>query len=240
MKCISCTAEIPPAWINAIQSNVCPGCGGAIMDEASKELLDELRSAMEKMPNDPEGLAGWLLSNYRLHKIGDAEPTGFHRARPAREDIPDGLKIADNPKSIFLKRAGMARELDRRQQSLADIAQHNNNVGDEAVDGTVSVDMDEIDEYQGLDEYEALALAQQKSGTGLAKNTLQNNSVFIKGDGPPVTSVEAEAIAQALGQSLPSPDHDLPEALQVDRHKRLKAQHDLGSGGKPGAFSRGS
>ena len=62
MKCMSCMAEIPPAWVNAIQRNECPGCGKAIMDEASKELLDELRSAMESMPNDPEGLAGWLLS----------------------------------------------------------------------------------------------------------------------------------------------------------------------------------
>jgi len=109
-------------------------------------------------------------------------------------------------------------------------------------EGTVSVDLDEVDEHEGLDEYEALALAQSKSAVGgsSARKALHNNSLLIQGEGPPVTSVEAEAIAQALGQQMPAPQDDLPPALQADRHKRLRAQHDLASGGKPGAFSRGS
>jgi len=238
MQCMNCSGDIPPQWVNAIQKNECPGCGEAIMDEASKELLDELRSAMERMPNDPEGLAGWLLSNYRLRKVGDAEPTDFHRARPAQPERFDNLKIADNPKNVFLHRAGMTRELARRQQTLSEIASHINDVGD----GTVSVDLEEVDEYEGLDEYEALALAQSNSAVGgsSARKALHNNALLIQGEGPPVTSVEAEAIAQALGQQMPAPQDDLPPALQADRHKRLRAQHDLASGGKPGAFSRGS
>ena len=78
MKCMSCNADIPPQWVSCINENKCPGCGGSIMNLAEKELLVELREAMGKMPNDPEGLAGWLLTNYRLEKIGTAEPTNFH------------------------------------------------------------------------------------------------------------------------------------------------------------------
>lgn len=79
MKCMSCNAEVPPAWVHAINSNVCPGCGGSIMDNESQMILAEVRDAMNQMPNNPEGLAGWLLSNYKLVKVGDSEPTEFHQ-----------------------------------------------------------------------------------------------------------------------------------------------------------------
>ena len=71
MFCEQCKIEIPPAWKLVIIKNECPACGEKIMSDASKQLLDELKEAMSKMPNDPEGLAGWLLSNYKLVKIGD-------------------------------------------------------------------------------------------------------------------------------------------------------------------------
>ncbi len=100
MKCNSCTAEIPPAFVNAIAKNECPGCGEAIMTASDKELMDELKEAMARMPNDPEGLAGWLLSNYSLHKIGSAEPTEFHRKKSAQPKNNKNL-------SAFLQRAGV-------------------------------------------------------------------------------------------------------------------------------------
>ena len=79
MFCENCKVEIPPAWVVIIAKNECPACGKEIMSSKTKELMDELSSAMQKMPNDPEGVAGWLLSNYRFEKIGAAEPTEmFH------------------------------------------------------------------------------------------------------------------------------------------------------------------
>jgi len=240
MQCMSCKADIPPAWVNAIQRNECPGCGGPIMDESSKELLDELRTAMEEMPNDPEGLAGWLLSHYKLHKIGSAEPTEFHRQQPAQQQQQQfpGLKVAENPKSVFLQRAGMGRELDRRKQTLAEIAQQVNEAGE--ADGTVAVDLDEVDEAEGLDEYEAVALAQSQQAQGAsAKNVLHNNSLLIQGDGPPPTSVETEMLSQELGRDAPVDDGtNMHPALQADRMKRLQAQKDVAAGGKVGKIRR--
>ncbi len=66
MRCMSCNADIPPEWKAAINRNICPGCDGPIMNESVQGLLEELRTAMKEMPNDPEGLAGWLLSNYEM------------------------------------------------------------------------------------------------------------------------------------------------------------------------------
>lgn len=74
MKCMSCGAPILPEFKAAITNNICPACGGELLNEATIEMLDELKAAFEKMPNDPEGLAGWLLSNYEMKKIGTAEP----------------------------------------------------------------------------------------------------------------------------------------------------------------------
>jgi len=81
MKCQSCGCDVPPAFVHAIKQNICAGCGGSIMDESSVELMSGLATAMEKMEYDPQGIAGWLLSNYRLEKVGDGEPTGFHKIR---------------------------------------------------------------------------------------------------------------------------------------------------------------
>ena len=82
MKCMSCNVDIPPTFKNSIQNNLCPSCGGAIMSDAAIELLDEIKEALSKMPNDPEGLAGWLLSNYEMRKIGSAEPVQFFNQKP--------------------------------------------------------------------------------------------------------------------------------------------------------------
>jgi len=74
MKCRNCEAEIPPTFVKSIQENTCPACGEAIQSEEDLELLAELTSAMERMPNNPQGIAGWLVSNYKFVKIGDAKP----------------------------------------------------------------------------------------------------------------------------------------------------------------------
>lgn len=69
MKCTSCLVEIPPTFLAAIRSGVCPSCNGQIMPPESKQIYDDIRLKMSQMPNDPDGLAGWLLSNYYLDKI---------------------------------------------------------------------------------------------------------------------------------------------------------------------------
>lgn len=71
---MNCGVDILPSYVGAIKSNQCPGCLGQIYNDATKQLMEELADAMAKMPNDPQGIAGWLLSNYRFQKIGDGKP----------------------------------------------------------------------------------------------------------------------------------------------------------------------
>ena len=74
MRCMNCNADIPPEWVGALKANSCPSCLGQIYNDATQELMQELALAMERMPHDPQGIAGWLLSNYQFRKIGDGKP----------------------------------------------------------------------------------------------------------------------------------------------------------------------
>jgi len=217
MFCQNCNTEIPPAWKRMIIKNECPACGEPIMSEQSKQLLDELKEAMERMPNDPEGLAGWLLSNYRLQKIGDAQPTDFHGKRVSQanqQDVPNNLKTANNPIKEWLDRAGVSKDLEKRK-NLQAIANYINSNAEEGEEEEVN------------------------AGQPLAKNVLENNSVFMPGDdSPPMSPHEMSAIAEALSKEELDPDN-IPKALQAARMQKLQNQKAALNGGGKGSFRRG-
>lgn len=68
MKCNSCQAEIDPKWSHAINNNICPWCGSAIMEEYLKSLFATLRETMEHLQTYPEQLNDWMLSNHQFIK----------------------------------------------------------------------------------------------------------------------------------------------------------------------------
>jgi Zn-finger nucleic acid-binding protein len=109
MLCANCNVNIPPEWKAAVRLNSCPSCGNAIMNDAMQTLLEEIRDALKQMPNDPEGLAGWLLSNYQLVKIGDGKPVlefyGEKRNRNPKQE--KYKKDSENLLEQFEKKAGL-------------------------------------------------------------------------------------------------------------------------------------
>lgn len=260
MKCITCQADIPPAWVNAINKNECPGCGGIIMDDSAKELLIQLREAMAKMPNDPEGLAGWLMSTYDLFPKGTIEPTTFHRKptsqigqEGADPSAQQGLRWANTPTNQFMKRAGADKVL--KDPKLAAIAQAINNIN--SVDGQmyggppepelndINAEEQDLIEQQRIAQMAAKARAQGRKLT--MKEVLANeaNSVEFNlgGDTRPLSEAETELVKHLVGGSDSSdPDMDglqnLPPVLQADRLKRLAAQRELRFGGSAGLIKR--
>ena len=102
INCMSCEIEIPPMWKTCLAENKCPSCGKEIMDNALQELIAGLSEALEKMPNNPQGIACWLVSNYKLNKIGDYEPPQFHEPKSTQQ-VP--LEIRQQKLNEFFKRA---------------------------------------------------------------------------------------------------------------------------------------
>lgn len=77
MKCISCEAEINPKFKHAIERNICPFCGGSIMEELLKTLLVSLGETMQKMQRYPDQLDDWLFSNYNYLKTDSPQLINF-------------------------------------------------------------------------------------------------------------------------------------------------------------------
>ena len=150
MRCVSCGEDIPPKWVAVIEKNICPSCDGPIMTNDAIQLRDELADALAKMPNDPQGITGWILSNYKVQKIGIAEPVDkFNRpgAVPnSPPQVPDGpqfkeFKIATSPYDEYLSRTDMKNKVqetksvvrskqDRMAQMAANIAAVQDPYGD--------------------------------------------------------------------------------------------------------------
>lgn len=234
MRCMSCGANIPPEWVNALQSNICPGCGKNIMSTETKEFLDELSSALERMPNDPQGVAGWLLSNYRFQKMGSCEPVEkFHRtgssdSRTDDKPIKEYSPIAKDPTTAKLIQK--SKELASKNPKMAQYANLIQSVKDpyeeediEETEQSFDVSSDDEKAYeelkaQGLDPFSGGNLSAMASPTAVV------NSLIAE------TGGKAE-IERLLEQSVEG-----KRILALEQMKKEKAQEALSSGG--GLFRR--
>lgn len=223
MKCITCTAEIPANWSYALNNNLCPSCGGPIMDEDSKSLLHELRDAMAKMPNDPEGLAGWLLSNYRLTKIGTAEPMDFYKKNSNKNS---SFRTNENPVEKLLKRAGVDKQV-AKQKKLAALAQHINET-ELSDDQYGDLEVTDNDEDLSTDNEDFKPL--NKVSSAIAKNSAS----LID---PNINPLDSDSMQEAI-QAVASMGSQDPNILNLQRMQRLKRQQELDTMGVVGKIKR--
>jgi len=255
MRCMSCGANIPPEWVMAIQSNQCPGCGNEIMDEKTQELLKELSEAMDKMPNDPQGVAGWLISNYRFMKMGSGEPVEkFHRKGSGAGDVDTGNLKVDPSFDKFMKNSDGA-QIASRSAELAErfkgakggfaemgamIAEAGDPYGDTTtsdIDVSSSGPNDDDTNFmqqlhaQGINPFaasEGAAIAAAGAGSGDLYQAIDPGEVTnLMKDPDAPSKVEKELAMSSDGQ----------KHLQREQFKKLKAQ-DAVSGGGGGAFRR--
>ncbi len=250
MRCMSCGADIPPQWVKAIETNSCPGCGGEIMGSATQDLLKELTNAMTQMPNDPQGIAGWLLSNYRFQKIGSAEPVEkFHRKGGGGGKSSEGfdesnLKV-DPTYNQFIKRNEAENLVARGEQlaklkhggnsQLAEFASMIQDVGDPyGDDTTVNTSNDappDIEDQRTMMELASAGINPFAGAVGgitdmsQAINPRDVQNLLTKEQNGPLKE-EIELQQTPAGRAF----------LQRDQFKRLKAQDAISGGG--GSFRR--
>jgi hypothetical protein len=137
----------------ALAANSCAACGGTIFDEESKILMEELKLVINQMPNDPDGLAGWLLSNYHLEKIDpekEVEPAKFYYPKQGKKqklksqkltkqqqfynqnfdpeiDDEDEEQETDTSENPFFQQAGLNRSAQETQAILKKAKQKQGN-----------------------------------------------------------------------------------------------------------------
>lgn len=219
MNCITCQAAIPPAWKSAIANNLCPACGQQIYNDETKELIDGLASALAQMPNDPQGLAGWLLSNYEMRKVGDGEPTTrFFGVRSQKspkapgggETSSEGEALLPHEKLQHFKKASGASNIMDRTEELRKIVHE--------VQGDDEVEEEEIDpeEQEANDPYVQTAL-----------------EVMKKGGSKKVNKAQVAEISQQIESALEN-----NKTLNLQRLERLAKQEELSVMGSVGKIKR--
>lgn len=237
IKCKNCNAEIPPAFVHAIQSGICAGCGSELFSSEDKELLAELTEAMEKMPNNPAGIAGWLLSNYRFQKIGDAVPTEkFHDGsdRKQQSNVPN-FKVADNPVQQMLARTGYQKQIQQTQSKVhgdnkfQQMAQEIASIGEDAMYGNTNEEPDN-EEYFDEDEGVVIERGPKKSRALVTGSNLVDSTV------PPLSPEEIKALSTY--SEVQQDEESAHRVLQMQRMKRLKAQQGVATGSGQGSFRR--
>jgi Zn-finger nucleic acid-binding protein len=243
MECRSCGANIPPEWVHAIQANICPGCGGEIMDSSTEELLKELSDAMERMPNDPQGVAGWLLSNYRFQKVGEAKPTErFHR-KVSHEFDESKIKI-DPDHERFLKRTDVYNKIKTQSPAIQKAKQAKNGKIAQlaqaisgAPDPYSDVLNDESDEDISSDEQNAYEEMKKAGLDPFAETANPLMADFSQ----PISMDDFGLSDDTDGELLPqerilASTSEGVAVLQKNRLKRIKAQDAFQNGG--GVFTR--
>ncbi len=142
MDCKSCGIEIPPVWVVALKSNICPSCGGEIMSSELQELITGLTEAMGKMPENPQGIACWLVSNYKLSKVNSYEPPEFKQQKKAVKPIQQNQLPKDTSSTEdFFLRANVDLAKLKNKKAPSPIKE----IDDEDFPNEPIGDMDEVD-----------------------------------------------------------------------------------------------
>lgn len=234
MKCISCQAAIPAEWVACIQSNSCPGCGGEIMDSSNKELLDELTAAMERMPNNPQGIVGWIMSNYKLIKIGDAVPAEKFHVK--------GQKESSQQPNKFLQRTNAYKNIEATQNKtnskLAVMAEAiaNGNIENEMY-GSGSSEIkapEEIYEEESVEEIENVPVQYQTQALERPSRALMTDAQLVD---PKIQLSQEELNAAYLlaggagSEDFISDNPIVNKEMHQQRMKRVLSQQNFESGG---------
>lgn len=222
--CITCNADIPASWVAALNSGICPGCGGPIYSEEHQNLLEELKAAIQEMEKaDIESIVGWLLSNYRMTKIGDAKPTEFHRAKQNQpnaagpDDPMPNLKQADNLLAENLKRAGMTQKSVDKMSQIRELVNHiNKKAGGENED----VEMYPIEETAEYEDYEQPV---SKSASSIAR-AMENNSMTVPASEPGIKPLQPNELAGLQKESNYEKIDGIPKVLVDARMEKLRKQ----------------
>lgn len=228
MKCMTCEADIPSAWVAALASNNCPGCAGPIYSEQSKELMDELRTAMSAMKNaDAESIAGWILDNYQLVKIGSGEPVNFHRKLPAsniNQKVAEKLHPKLKPK----------RETEKNFRDIVAEINSGNLGGINEDNGSVDIDLDnelpfEIEDTptNKVANYIAFESGPVDPIDLKLKNIIEKPQLLLAGDQKPLSADELSKLTSSISKVGESKHQTL---LDAKRLEKLRKQTEILNG----------
>lgn len=101
MQCKSCQSIVDPKWKYAIDSNICPSCGGEIMSVELKTCLGGLNAIHAQYYETYESeIKDWITSNLKLHVLTTEELESYAKKAKPKRDSSDS---SDQPSEAFNK-----------------------------------------------------------------------------------------------------------------------------------------
>jgi hypothetical protein len=99
MKCASCEAQVPASFGHAIKKNECPACGGALMDEESMAVIEELRGfilqTVKVREETADTLAMALITTYDISGRNDHTVPFSSRRMPKTKSKEEVKEVGD-------------------------------------------------------------------------------------------------------------------------------------------------
>lgn len=222
MKCMNCETNIPSDWQAAISANICPKCGNQIMGEEIKAISDKLKNAISDLILLGQENMDLILDSFGLCRKELIKSKQLEKP----DDLPPGLKVAQNKVYDFLSRS-KAPYLTNRQEQMKQVLSRINAATDDDIDNINDIDIDdEVEEY-----------IREKEGFEI-KQILGNNSLTTGGE--PLQPQEEQLLNIAMDNLNQDYDPTIHPALQEERIKRLTKSRQVAAGirsGK-GGFSR--
>jgi hypothetical protein len=216
---MSCGVEIDPKFVHSIRSNVCAGCGEPLMTDSSQELMASLKDALLQMPNDPEGLAVWLLSNYDMRKVGSGEPVQRFYGTEAKYSNfnknadESNLKIRENTIDKFYKNAGLSNinksDLQEKLNKAKAKVNINKNYAGLAKSIQSGEDYNDIEDGEDYDDSEEF-----------------DNDIGEEEYGADFKNIDYGSLMKQVGNLSSNPD----TYIQQERIERLRKQQELSNG----------
>eukprot|EP00697_Spironema_sp_BW2_P008858 gnl/Spiro4/23583_TR11653_c0_g2_i1.p4 gnl/Spiro4/23583_TR11653_c0_g2~~gnl/Spiro4/23583_TR11653_c0_g2_i1.p4 ORF type:complete len:211 (+),score=8.11 gnl/Spiro4/23583_TR11653_c0_g2_i1:6835-7467(+) len=209
MKCRSCEETVPSKFAHSIKMNMCPLCGGEIMDPALQKVFTDLQTIMKEAEPFMTEVEEWFASNYSLRK-----------GSPPKEGSPYSQQLSTG--GIFDEQ-NFDEETLRRQTELAKstinfqqragIKQPGMRSIVEKIQGGAA----DPSEFVGIDpDYGPIDMSNEVAGA-------------------PLTQTDQLAMMQAMNTGGPVSDDPVKEYYEIEKLKKLQRQAPTGAG----KFSRG-
>ena len=237
MKCTSCSSEINPKWKHAVDTNLCPFCGQAIMDVELKGLLSTLSNTLDALTSYPEYLEDWLRTHGYVHedKIVKIEaPLTLAPQQAINPSNKDTVAVQNQEvTNQFFKNAEATKAAGRTQQ-LKEMAQQIKKQGATSLTANPLGAMINPEDLNTADP-EVVADLQELIGDGSA---IASGLPYNGDDGEDAIPPAALALAQMSGGNGQNNAKDLFKLQQLQsKSKDARNRMLSGSSGK-GSFSR--
>jgi Zn-finger nucleic acid-binding protein len=203
MKCRSCEETVPSKFAHSIKMNMCPLCGGEIMDPALQKVFTDLQTIMkEAEPFMPE-VEEWFASNYSLRKGGAPRETQQGQQLPS-----GGIFDDQNFDEETLRRQTELAKSTINFQQRAGIKQP----GMRSIVEKIQNGAADPSEFVGIDpDYGPIDMSNETAGA-------------------PLTQKDQLAMMQVMNAGGPVSDDPVKEYYEIEKLKKLQRQQPMGAG----------